>query len=320
MRRERGFGLVEVILGLALLASTLVLIVPFLLDKQKDHHAMVYADHLKNVISRLHQYQYYKVTEERIPVTDADSWPASLNHLMTDYPLRFWNECSTTQEANNECVRPDYVPWSTKRIDSRVQTQTTTPPYYSHLVLTIPLSNLVMDTKEYLRWSVPLMTIPGAKKTATQDIEITLRQATSTFIYESFLPRSGDKTLTDDWDTGGNAWITNIEGMSLRNSDGSQYSVAAGLQRSLTVASGSFIPRHSCPAGHTPDLDVMIKSIEPQNSANKFTSLGSFAPYYTAQPGGWRVYAKYYAKLQGGSQQWKLLRDAFLKVDQLCVQ
>ena len=88
----------------------------------------------------------------------------------------------------------------------------------------------------------------------------------------------------------------------------------------MIVTSGSFIPLHSCTEGHTPDIDVMIKSIEPQSDATKFTSLGAFIPYYTPESGGWRVYAKYYAKLQNGSQQWDVLNDAYLKVTQICVQ
>lgn len=275
MKRERGFGLVETILGLALLASALALIVPFLLDLHKDRHAVIYADHIKTVISRVQQYHHFKVTEERVPSSDADSWPATLNHLMTDYPLRYWNECSTAQEANSECVKPDYVPWSRERITSRVDATAMTPPYYSHMVLTIPLSTLMMDTKEYLRWSVPLMTIPGAKKTPAQDIEITLRQATSALIYDGFVLRTGDKTLTDDWDVGDHV-IGNAKDFTIRNSDGSVSSISEALVYVHSLKPWDSISKPSCPDGLRPELTLSLGALD---ITYPFTLVGSIKPY-----------------------------------------
>ncbi|MFM2588262.1 type II secretion system protein [Vibrio sp. TBV020] len=275
MKTQRGFGLIEIVLGVALLSSVALVVVPFLLEQQKDRHAIAYADHIKNVISRLHQYQYYKVSEERIPATDSRSWPSTLNGLMTDYPKRYWNECSTAQEANNECVRPDFVPWASTRIDSHTQTDTTTAPHYSHMVLTLPLSSLVADTKEYLRWSVPLMTIPGARKTATQDIEIILRQATSALIYDGLVLRTGDKALTDDWDVG-NQSILGVQDLYINNSDGSTTSVAQGLVSVYSVKQWEKLEKPGCPQGLAPEVSLSVGAI---NVISPYTLIGSIKPY-----------------------------------------
>lgn len=275
MKKQQGFGLIEIVLGIVLLSTVALVAVPYLLEKRKDDHAMAYADHIKNVISRLHQYQHYKVSKERIPATDVRSWPTSLDGLMTDYPLRYWNDCSAAQEANSECVRPDFVPWTTTRINTRTQTDNTTAPYYSHMVLTLPLSTLISDTKEYLRWSVPLMTIPGAKKTATQDIEITLRQATSALIYDDLLLRTGDKALTDDWDVG-NQSITGVKDITIMNADGTEMSVAKSLVTTYQLKQWDKLKKPSCPQGLRAEPALAIGSL---NVVYPHTLTGSIKAY-----------------------------------------
>ncbi len=262
IRKHRGASVIEVVLGIALMVSMIGFAIPFFLEQYRDREAAAYADHLKRMVSALHQYQYYKITEESVPSTDDSSWPLELNNLMTDYPNRFWVNCSVTDEDEGNCVRPDYVPWSTDKLTSLAQPDDPLAPFYSHLVITIPMSKLVSDTKEYLRWSVPLMTIPGAKKTDTQDIEITLRQATQSLIYEDLLMRDGEKTLTGHWDVGGDYAITNAKDFTIANSDGTGISIMEGLTFIYSVEPYSLLRKPTCPDGMTPEPKVAIGSIE----------------------------------------------------------
>ncbi len=279
-KHQRGIGLIETVLGIVLVLSIAGLSVPFLMERQKDQEAIAYADHLKNTVTRLHQYQYYKITEEGSSPTSVDSWPQTLNHLMTDFPNRFWNSCTLAQESNDECVRPDYVPWNTQRLTATTTPDMTAAPHYMHYVVTIPLSTLAHDTKEYLRWSVPLMTIPGAQKTATQDIEITLRQVTQSLLYDQFVWRDGNKTLTDDWDVGGQHAISNARDFTIRNSDGSITSVSEGLTHIHSLKPWESLKKPSCPSGLSPDITLSIGSID---ITYPNTLTGSIKPYVSSE-------------------------------------
>ncbi len=275
IRKHRGASVIEVVLGIALMVSMIGFAIPFFLEQYRDREAAAYADHLKRMVSALHQYQYYKITEESVPSTDDSSWPLELNNLMTDYPNRFWVNCSVTDEDEGNCVRPDYVPWSTDKLTSLAQPDDPIAPFYSHLVITIPMSKLVSDTKEYLRWSVPLMTIPGAKKTDSQDIEITLRQATQSLIYDNLLMRSGENKLTDNWDVGGHA-ITNASEFSITNTDGTMTSVSEGLVSIHSLSPWDSLKKPSCPEGLTPNATAALGGVEV---AYPYTLTGSIKPY-----------------------------------------
>lgn len=278
-KHQRGIGLVEMVLGIALTLSIIGLSAPFLMERQKDKEAIAYADHLKNTVARLHQYQYFKITEEGSSPTSADSWPQTLNHLMTDFPNRFWNSCTLAQESNDECVRPDYVPWNAQRLTATVTPDMTAAPHYMHYVVTIPLSTLVHDTKEYLRWSVPLMTIPGAQKTATQDIEITLRQVTQSLLYDQFVWRDGNKALTDDWDVG-NQSITGVKDITIVNADGTETSVAKSLVSTYQLKQWDQLKKPSCPQGLRPEPVLAIGSL---NVVYPYTLTGSMKAYVASE-------------------------------------
>lgn len=253
---------------------------------------------------------------------DLASFPATVDEMMPSYFV----SCSMADSQARRCNRPDITPWGQTITIQREMVTVPIPPSGSinvpGMVITIPFSG---EPSEYRRqvFRSELANIPNGSYDETSNQMIyRFGRIGSEVEHQALVRRDGTTTLTgDSWDTGGVSWITNVKGLFLRNTDGSQFSVASGLQRRVIVTSGSFIPQHSCPAGHTPDLDVMIKSIEPQSNATKFTSLGAFLPYHVpAAGGGWHVYAKYFAKLQSGSEQWVVLSDAYLKVTQLCVQ
>lgn len=325
MTNTKGFTLYEVLLVLSIIGGLLAVGVPAVMKGYRFVKIQDYIEHLELVTRQVQSYQFYRVKAQGIdPDPDfresLQSWPADVNALMNDYSSRFWESCSEEEEAAEICIRPDYVPFSQGRLTLEPVWDTTILPIpQGRYYITVPIGQLP-DDGTYGSWKAALLKFPGARVMPNFDIRITVKPLTKTLQYREYLQKDGSTPLEGDWDTGGNYAITNVKGLFLRNSDGSQFSVASGLQRRVIVTSGSFIPLHSCPEGHTPDIDVMIKSIEPQSDATKFTSLGAFIPYYTPESGGWRVYAKYYAKLQNGSQQWDVLNDAYLKVTQICVQ
>ncbi|AIW17493.1 Tfp pilus assembly protein FimT/FimU [Vibrio tubiashii] len=315
-RKQRGISLLSLAVVVAILGGLATQALPLI------HQARINedAEKLKNQVTYLwEQTKTYQADRFNagIPYTDLASFPATVDDLMPDY----LPQCSVTDYEGGKCRRIDYTPMGERITLNRQFVTLSTGATVPGMRIVIPFKNepspQILNT-----FKSKLSDLPNGQYNETsKEFILQFGRIGSEVEHEALVQRDGSTTLTGaDWDTGGNTWITNIKGLFLRNADGSQYSVASGLQRVAVVDSGTFIPTHSCPSGHRPDLDVMIKSIEPRTNAEKFTSIGSFTPYYTAVSGGWRVYAKYFAKLQGGSKQWVFLDSAYLKVTQLCVQ
>lgn len=144
----------------------------------------------------------------------------------------------------------------------------------SHLVLRFPLSSLARDPKSYHRWAKVLIGLPGAKRVG-YDIEITLRQATLAIMYENILMRDGNVELKSDWDVG-NKQISNANDFTIRNSDGSQTSVAKGLVTIYHVKQWERFKKPSCPKGLKPKAQLSIGAI---NVKYPFTLTGSITAY-----------------------------------------
>lgn len=73
---QRGSALIETILALSLILALVGISLPFLLDQRADEEAQAYGRHIRGLIERIHQYQYYKITELGIE-------PSSKNELAT---------------------------------------------------------------------------------------------------------------------------------------------------------------------------------------------------------------------------------------------
>ncbi|ARR47839.1 hypothetical protein CAY59_26790 (plasmid) [Vibrio campbellii] len=283
---QRGFGLVETVITLALIMTIVGISLPFLLEQRKDDGANAYANHVRVLIERIHQYQYFKITEEGVNPSSKESWPATLESLMTDYPLQYWNSCSAAEEQNGDCVQPDFVPWSRSRIASYFQTDASNPAFNTHLVLRFPLSELASEPKDYTRWSNVLMDIPGAQRVGN-DIDITLRQATLALMYDNIVMRDGYTTLTDDWDVGGEHAISHVRDITIRNSDGSVTSVSQGLINMHTVQPWGEVPKPSCPEGLAPKVTLAIGEVDVEYP---YTLTGSIRPYvYDEDANNWTV-------------------------------
>lgn len=320
MNKQRGF---VAVISMLMFTSFVALLVAYVIPSIDRYKEKVEAEKLVTQIGfiweAVKEYQADRYNAG-VDFYDIASLPESIDDLMPGYI----QECSVVDNEAGDCLRPDMTPWGEYVEYEREVVQIDVAGTLVSVPGSVIRVSFKAEPSEFLRnlYRAVLSQLPNGKyDEATQVLEFRFGRIGSEVEHQAFLRNDGTTPLvSDSWDVGGKTWITNIKGLFLRNTDGSQYSVASGLQRVVVVDSGAFIPTHSCPAGHTPDLDVMIKSIEPRSNSEKFTSIGSFTPYYTAVPGGWRVYAKYFAKLQGGAQQWVFLDSAYLKVTQLCVQ
>lgn len=269
--KQRGFGLIETVITLSLILAIVGISYPAYHDYQSNEKAKAYGEHIRVLIERIHQYQYYKITEEGVDATSKASWPATLDNLMNDYPEQYWGSCTIDQELNSECKLPDHVPWSPSRLQTYFYTDLThIPAFNEHLVIRIPLSELDSDPKEWTRWSSVLIDIPGAKR-AGNDIDITLRQATLALMYENIVMRDGFTTLTGDWDVGGDHSITNVKDVTLKGSDGTQILLSQQARAPVVAHHGDWVDKPACIAGQLPTQQLALSKIDISAETHEFT-------------------------------------------------
>ena len=303
--KQRGVGIVEFLITLGLSLVIVGISYPAYHNYQEDEKAKAYGEHIRVLIERIHQYQYYKITEEGVDSTSQASWPATLDNLMNDYPEQYWGSCTIDRELNGECKLPDYVPWSHSRLSTYFYTDLThIPAFNEHLVIRIPLHELDKDAKEWTRWSNVLIDIPGAER-AGNDIDITLRQATLALMYENIVMRDGFTTLTGDWDVGGAHGITNAKDVTLRASDGSQIPVSQYLVSVSRAQHGDWIDKPQCIAGQTPQYKLSISKVEIDT--RYYTLLGGTKPYLINETATrWQVGMSTIVKINSSKQQTKV--------------
>ncbi|MDA0155985.1 hypothetical protein OH460_27190 [Vibrio sp. Makdt] len=189
---------------------------------------------------------------------------------------------------------------------------------YPELTMSFSLAG-VKDNSTYNALFNKVQMIPGYTIDAREKVTLSITRPANAVHLENVVKRDGSSTLTgDSWDVGGDTWITNVRGLFLENKDGTQYSVASGLTRTVVARHGDRFPIHSCPEGHTPELDVMVKSLQPLSSRNKYGETGSLTPKYSKSGSNWVVSLEYYAKRTSDSS-WVKLNDGYLKVQFLCI-
>ncbi|SHO55565.1 type II secretion system protein [Vibrio quintilis] len=317
-KKQGGFTLLTLAIAVVILSFLAAESIPLI----NQHRINTEAETLKRQVAYLWEviktYQADKFNAG-VAFNDIASLPASVDALMPDY----LQQCSVSDFESGLCKRVDYTPIGEQITIHRKYITLSDGDTVPGMEILVPFHQ-ESDQRIRSTYLAALSDLPnGQYNRDSKEFVIQFGRIGSEVEHEALVQRDGSTTLTGtDWDTGGTTWITNVKGLFLRNKDGSQYSVASGLQRVVIVKSGTFIPEFQCPAGHSAKIDVMIKSLEPQTSGNKFSSLGSFTPYFKKEDdgSGWKVYAKYFVRLQGGNQQWKKMTDAYLKVTQMCVE
>lgn len=313
---QKGLSLYGLLLALAMMSVLVAYAVGQYADYHRQKVASQYASHLAQVAEQLQQYQYHKVTKEGIDPWMMTSWPDTWARFMTDYPGSFWLQCTDSEQSSGLCSRPDYVPWSTNKLGYKKEVPI---PETSFAVITIPLSDLGVTTKSYRLWASPIQKLPNVKLLSNGDVELRVGRLQMATVYKDFLQKDGSTKLTDGWDVGGTHGIVNAGYVSVRNTNGSQRRLDAGVVGKLVGKHGQNITKHSCPIGLNPDLDVSVKSLQSFSSWNDFSTTGSFKPYKTDRGGYWTLGLDYYAKRKRDSR-WIMMHDGYLDVDLICTR
>ncbi|PSU45765.1 hypothetical protein C9J12_21230 [Photobacterium frigidiphilum] len=302
---QKGFMLYGLLLTLAVLAGLVAYGVGIYTDSIRQKQAERYADHLVQVAEQLQNYQYYKVTKEGDDPWLMSSWPASWEGLMTDYRGSFWLECTDSEQSSGLCSRPDYAPWSTNKLEYH---KTVPSADTSFFVITIPLSELGVDTKSYRLWLSPIQKIPNVKLLLNGDAELRVGRTQMATVYKEFLQRDGSTELTGDWDVGGKNGFVNVKDITMVNADGSQTSVAAGLIRSQGVAKhGEWVNMPSCPLSLRPTQSFSFAGNIPNTISNDFNDFGPAKTYVLNQDTTrWQIGLDYVATKKSDKRKYTI--------------
>ena len=301
----------EMLMVLGIFGIVMAFTVPLYIIKIKKDERDDYGIYLASVTKALSEYQYQKVVIDFIPTGSRLSWPISLDALMRDYSGIFWTNCSSVQEQEGLCKRPDRIPWSTKKIAYEVESKLENS--YALLTISMPPKS----TPEYSRWLSSMYRIPDLEILPNGDVRIKVKPLLTAKVYRDLVHRDGSTNLTDDWDVGGKHSIVNAKDFTVLNSDGTHRRLAAGIVSVGTYKNNDYIKKPACPEGLTPDIQVAIKSILTPSVAilSVAQSTAYVEDYYSRE---WVIKLDYQAKLKDGTVA--LLHTGDVNATILCIK
>jgi type II secretory pathway pseudopilin PulG len=309
--KQRGFGLLDTILALAIFSVVLAFIVQTVNKYRDIELANNYAKQIERVINQLQQYQYYQVSSQHLDPATAQVWPSTLESLMS-VDGQFWPQCSIALERDRRCQRPDSVPWTAQRLGYTV---TTTNPTKAEI--TIPLSTI--PSNQRAQWSSPLRSIPFAMTQGNGDIKISVGDPLLSQVYKDWLRKDGSTELTAAWDVGDQA-ILNAERISVRAENGKQLRIDGGTVKEFLAIHDQVIYKNSwsCPTGLKQTIHVSLNApMAP--SGYEYIGIANYKPYVIDRGTYYQLGLEYNAKIKA-TGKWKKMSSGYLNVRLNCSQ
>jgi hypothetical protein len=259
-------------------------------------------------------YQVDKITEGEVdPYIFAPNWAALTPSYLPG--------CSTADNQAGKCRKAEQTLWGNTMTLVMIDVPTPTGIRGANqLTIPLPPKTEAFAFEHDVHLST-LLKLPFAKyDDVANTITWQVRKVGEELQHDGLVRRSGDNsTLTGDWDVGGGFAITNVKDVTIRNSDGSQRSIGAGVIRVFSARHGERVNKHKCPTGLTPDIIVARKAESAQSSANNLNSITQVKAYATSSGNNWIIGLDYYAQLQS-NPSWILLHDGEVVVMLTCNQ
>jgi len=309
--KQRGFGVASMIVTLVLFAGFSYFIMQLgvtlkaesIKAKAKGFYAQV--DDIKNAIRA---YQIDKISQGESGVfIFPSSWTDLVPHYLPD--------CTTADNQAGLCRKAEQTPWGANIQLTRISASALTP---SHNQVVIPLPPVTDDFKfEHDVHVSALLQLPFARfNQSANNITWQVHRNGEELEHDGLVKRSGDdSTLTGDWDVGGNYAITNAKDFTVRNSDGSQRSLAAGTV-AMVAKHDQRIDKHKCPSGLTADIVTGIKGMfNETDPLFTFRNVSASRSYTVSSSTYWTVKLDYWAEIEG---KVDILHDGEVNVTLIC--
>ncbi|WP_338726597.1 hypothetical protein V8687_03915 [Shewanella baltica] len=311
LHRQRGFGVASMLgvvlalgaFGFFLMELSTIVQTQSIKSKGKMFYAQI-AD-IRNAI-RMHQVDKIAQGQSGIYL-----FPAGWNDLVPNY----LPDCSTTDNQAGRCRIPSQTGWGGVIALTRVAATVLAP---SHNLIVIPLPPVNAEFKfEHDVHVSELLQLPFARyNESANTVSFQVHRNGDELEHDGLVKRSGDdSTLTGDWDVGGNYAITNVKDVIVRNSDGSQRSLAAGTV-AMVAKHDQRIDKHKCPSGLTPDIVTGIKGMFNTTTIPiVFQNISASRSYTVASSAYWTVKLDYFAEFEGIMTE---LHDGEVNVTLIC--
>lgn len=310
---QQGFGIVSLIGTLIAFGLLSYFIMQMGIETQK---ATIYAksknfyEQLDVIKEALLAYQVDKITEGEF---DPDIYVPNWAALTPNYLA----QCSSADNLAGKCRQAEQTLWGDTMTLMRV-TQSTYP-FWSMNEITIPLPPVTDAFKfEHDVHLATLLKLPFAKyDESANTITWQVRKVGEELQHDGLVRRSGDNsTLTGDWDVGGNFAITNAKAVTVRNSDGTQRRLGAGIVSTIIAKHNQRINKHSCPSGLTPGITTAIKGLYNEtNPRLPFNNIGALRTYSVENSRYWTIKLDYWVEVQGAITP---LHDGDINVQLIC--
>lgn len=314
MNKQRGFGIAGMIATLIVLSALSYVVMYWGKVSEEGRIAertKPFFEHLLNIKHQVNMYQVDKI---------AEGWPPSsatvLPSRWEDLQPSYLPACTAIDNNAGNCAKPAQTPWGSLMQFSRVSYSVGGISRY-RVQINIPLPALTDATRfEHAVYVSVLSGLPGVQYSAGSNRVIwNIDRIDSGVQQDALVKRSGDdSTLTGDWDVGGNYAITNVRDVTIRNADGTQRSLAAGLPI-VIYHHGERINKHKCPSNFTAEAITSIKGIYNLSNPNLFENISSSRSYVVDRGSYWLAGLDYYASI-GGEQT--LLHDGEITVQLIC--
>lgn len=256
--------------------------------------------HMAHITQQINAYQVDKIAQGWSP-SSATVFPNTFADLQPTY----LPSCSTTDNNAGKCRKPEQTPWGATMAMTKVNSPippSVTPRYRLKLQIPLPVANSDATRLEHQAVLETLSRFPGSEYNESGNVlYVWVERIDAGVQQDALVKRSGDdSTLTGDWDVGGNFAITNAKDFTVRNSDGSQRSLAAGTVATLVAKNNQRIDKHHCPTGLTPSIATSIKGIFNQTSTDKpIDSVSTSRSYAISSATYWTVKLDYWTKVDG---------------------
>ncbi|WP_178306569.1 CHASE3 domain-containing protein [Vibrio algicola] len=311
MRKYQG-GFASLISLLVVLSVIGYLAIFYVKHEQQDNiknNQNSFYNHVTNIITQINAYQSDQYDAGILPDSQ-DLFPDSLATLQTKGYLGL---CSTADNQNGNCMRPEQTPWGD---DIDYTRQKMVGQKYYEAILTIQLppqdnSNAFEEQVSLNLFSQIAGTHYDEKK---RIITITVTRLENLFALTTVVKRSGeDSTLTGNWDVGGDYSVTNAKDFRIRNANGTQRSLAVGVVDSFSAESPSNIQHPQCAPGLTPDIVATPKFVSLPDGIYEHTPAGAVINNNATY---WSVSLKYMYKNTSGN--WAQRTEGTLTIQTVC--
>lgn len=279
--KEKGFTLVEVGFVIMILSVIFTFITwPIVWSRYTDKQENFVVKDVQTIIEAAQNYQYDYLMKNEVSPLDytnpqiAASWPSNLEWLIDS--RWFLSVCTKQRQQAGKCKRASLLYFSSDAMFTSMKSYTDGTHHY---VLTIPTVDELSDSsRASLRKKLYAFGAQESDDGKSFDIKIPMKD--STVSHSHLVHRNGSKTLTGDWDLGGDYGITNAKDYLIAASDGSQISVSRRLVTIENVSHNQPIRKPTCSAGLSPNLILNVGEI---GDVDGYDYLANFKAYIQNQ-------------------------------------